>query len=232
MPVQTFCEFVYRGREGVAVVPTTLHRWAQTCFARLEDHERGLLQSYSSWGYDTINSFLRGTTDWSYATAMSRTHTADAHNRKMQGATTVIHRIFAKCATPQPLVCYRGLNARYLPAGVQLGRGVTPATLTGRTVLFRGYTSTSLKLRVAEKFARQSGEGGMVLAMHLPRGFPAIPVFGISDLPHEYEVLLPHDVRGRVVGVDPNLAAVPVITLDVTRSDQRWAGSGSRRSPP
>jgi hypothetical protein len=44
-----------------------------------------------------------------------------------------------------------------------------------------------------------------ILEFLVPRGYPAIPIFGMARDEDEYEVLLPNRAQGRIVKVtDPN----------------------------
>lgn len=196
-----------------APIPPAIRTWATQCMRTLTDDERGLLESYSREGNFTINAFLRGNPQWSvaYNDYMTHARTPQSHMRMMRGATTVIDRIFTKCHAPQPLVVYRGMALRDLPETRRSAAEL--AKLVGRKMTFAGYLSTSLKLSTAELFT--SAVGPLVLQLFVPRGYPVIPILGMRGHRHEFEMLLPHATRGKVLRVDRPSTYITEISLQV-----------------
>lgn len=201
--MQTFLEFVTRGQGMSQGIPADLQNWAKQCLRRLDASERQLLDSYSGKGSQTINAFLRRNTNWDMVQDLNLSHakTLDAHRRMMRGATTVINRIFEKCRTPRPLSVFRGIDKRDIP-NANYPASTLATRLTGQERVFNGYSSTTLMPWMAATFAEDEFHNWPVLLEFLvPRGYPAIPIFGLAGALKEYEVLLPHRVQGRIVSV-------------------------------
>jgi hypothetical protein len=190
--MQTFMEFISDPATHDTTIAADLRSWATQCVKKLDDSEVKLLNSYCDMGYEGINAFLRRNT-WERTQYLSHAKTPDAFRRMMRGATSVIDGAFQKCRAPRALTLYRGVN-NFMSGRPYIGRQLT----------FAGYSSASLKPWVAVEHSEEA-RVPTILEFLVPRGYPAIPIFGMARDEDEYEVLLPNRAQGRIVKVtDPN----------------------------
>ena len=206
--MQTFLEFVSNPRAHDSTVPSDLQAWATHCLSTLDESELRLLNSYRNEGYDDINAFVRSNNiNWHQMQHRTHAKSPETYQRMMRGATSVIDRIFQKCRAPRPLTLFRGTNRTWIERGSNFVPG---ASNVGKEMTFTGYSSASLSVSVAVEFSTQR-TFPTILELLVPRGYPAIPIFGLANSPlggkidvsefAEIEVLLPNRLQGRIVKV-------------------------------
>lgn len=147
-----------------------------------------ILEKYGTSKYRAINGFMRGSVSQKVL-----------NKRKLGDAPGILKAVFDKpeAILTRDVVVFRGINSKTLATQIQKGN------LVGSILEDKGFMSTSFNKSAALEFL--SPERGVLIEIRIPKGLKqsAIPVeaIGIEKLVFENELLLPPDVKLRVIKV-------------------------------
>ena len=165
----------------------------------LENGTRPVIADYCADAYDDINKYWRKIGDWQHI---------DANRVKYQ--TNLIDKAIASFNLKDNIQTYRGVNLNTIiqmfPDAGEL------SDLVGMTFSDKAFSSTSLIRSVAEKFASQNGQDGVLLQLFVPsgvgRGAYINQLSGFQN--DEYEFLLKRNAKFEVLAVDTS-GEMPVV---------------------
>lgn len=165
----------------------------------LEDGTRPVIADYCADAYDDINKYWRQVGDW---------QNIDADKVKYQ--TDLIDKAIASFNLKDSIQTYRGVD---LDTIIQLFPDAEELSdLVGQTFSDKAFSSTSPVRSVAEKFASQNGQDGVLLQLFVPsgtgRGAYINKLSGFQN--DEYEFLLKRNAKFEVIDVDTS-GGMPVV---------------------
>lgn len=147
----------------------------------LEGRELAAVRDYSGQLYEDVNAYLRTG--------------KGAGDEFIEGAHAALQSAFAKARDlPEPVTVRRGMDVRRIPPAErkEFLASLAAAAESGGEVRLSGYTSTSTRPDAAL-------DGDTRVEIVARRGLDLKPY---SDSPQEWEFLLDHDSRFRVLGLD------------------------------
>jgi hypothetical protein len=153
-------------------------------FPHMTDKQKKLLDKYkrNSYYYRPLNSYLRkGYYD--------KEQSAWDGTNEMTAATKEIDAAIKVSEIPEDVTVFRGLPAEVLPAAA-----------VGTEFIDKGYGSTSLDPKMAEKFARWTREDGYtpaIVEIKVPKGYDGVYMEKLWDN-GESEILLPRNTKYRI----------------------------------
>jgi hypothetical protein len=113
---------------------------------------------------------------------------------------TLMDSAVAKEILPQETKAYRGITLR--------GFSGAPQDLMGTVIANNGFTSVTMNPYVAKSFATRRG---FIVEMDLPEGQPALHIGSGSRTTTELELVLPRNMRFKVVGVNEGKPPVLIV---------------------
>lgn len=146
-------------------------------FDSLTKEQYGDLRSYTQDRYGAINDVLRGKDKDEWATEQIAN----------------IRGIFDAHRLNREVITYRGVTGR---AGDALAKNIQNVA-TGTEMKLEGFTSTSLKPATAH-----ISKSSAVLRIKLPPGSKALYIEPVSAFKGEFEVLIDHGMRFKVLGTE------------------------------
>lgn len=160
------------------------------------------LAAYTDNTYGPMNEFLRGRRTFQHADEKDAFKSMIDRIDKAFGVRGA--------EAPQDLVVYRMYNRLQNQSGFTISRLVP-----GQEWADSGFISTSVMSRFAPK--GEAGQVFMPVQIRVPKGTAALPMRRFSDVPSEYEVLLPRGTRFRVDEVTDRLITLRVVDAPVRK---------------
>lgn len=165
----------------------------------LESGTRPVIADYCADAYDDINKYWRQVGDW---------QNIDADKVKYQ--TDLIDKVVSSFNLKDSIQTYRGIDLdtiiQMFPDAGEL------SDLVGQSFSDKAFSSTSPVRSVAEKFASQNGQDGVLLQLFVPsgtgRGAYINQLSGFQN--DEYEFLLKRNAKFEVFEVDTS-GGMPVV---------------------
>lgn len=183
-------DFFYYDDESRGLLAQKRSKYGQW-MKNLEDGTSEVVSSYCSDGYDDINKYWRKVGDW---------YNIDADKVRYQ--TDIIDKAISTFSLKDNITTYRGINIdtiiELFPDAEEL------EDVIGKMFIDKSFMSTSPVKSVAEKFASQNGQDGILLELLIPsgdgRGAYINQLSGFQD--DEYEFLLCRGARFEITEVD------------------------------
>lgn len=165
----------------------------------LENGARPVIADYCADAYDDINKYWRRFGDW---------QNIDADKVKYQ--TDLIDKVISSFNLKDSIQTFRGID---LDTIIQLFPDAEELSdLVGQTFSDKAFSSTSPVRSVAEKFASQNGQDGVLLQLFIPSGTGhGAYINQLSGFQNdEYEFLLKRNAKFEVFEVDTS-GGMPIV---------------------
>lgn len=153
-----------------------------------------VLKGYSGNGHNGLNMHLRGI----------------RINSTVEPDIELIRAAMAKYPLQTAVLAYRDVKGSFAAKLLH----VIQAMGVGQYIRLKGFTSTSIDPEVLT--IRTSGQDTPKIAfrIHVPAGAPALYLEGIALIPAEYELLLAHNLRYRILGWEER-AGITIVDLRI-----------------